>query len=92
MGSIDRILFQISNSAIVKRFLRILLISVLSIIAGAVLISYIAYHSFSPESKDASVAESNLEYFQDSYQQARDSFLKCVYDAGRHCDTNGFIG
>ncbi len=59
-----------------KKILKIILISLLSLILVVLVGLHIAYHSFSPNDKGVEVKEANLAYFQESYEECRQSFLE----------------
>jgi len=58
-----------------KRILKVLLYSILGIIIAGLIISYIAYWSFSPGIKSIEVKDADLVFFQESYPDARNEFL-----------------
>jgi len=60
---------------LVKKILKVLLYTLLGIIAAALLGSYIYFASFSPGDKGVPITESNLVYCQDRYDDCRESFL-----------------
>jgi len=58
-----------------KKVLKILLYGLAVLVVGAIIVSYIAYSSFSPSLKGIEPNESDLAYFLDSYDDCRDAFL-----------------
>jgi len=59
-----------------KKFLRILVLSLISLILVLLVGLHIAYHSFSPDDKGLDVNDTNLAYFQESYDECRQAFLE----------------
>ena len=66
-----------------KKILKISLYSLLVIILGAVATLHIVFHTYSPDDKGISVDAPNLVYFQESYEECRQSFLT---EAGKVTD------
>ena len=59
-----------------KKFLKILVISLIALTLVILVGLHIAYHSFSPDDKGVQVNEKNLVYFQESYDECRHAFLE----------------
>ncbi len=74
-----------------KKVLKFILFSLLSIIFLALAGLHISYHSFSPGDKDIPVDESNLVYFQDSYHDVRQAFLDGAREAAENDDQTNVI-
>lgn len=58
-----------------KKILKIFLYSLLVIILSAVATLHIVFHAYSPDDKGVSVDAHNMEYFQETYEECRQSFL-----------------
>ncbi len=59
-----------------KKILKVILISLLSLILVGLIGLHVAYHSFSSDDKGLEAEEGNLVYFQESYEECRQSFLQ----------------
>ena len=59
-----------------KKFLKILVLSLIALILVILVGLHIVYHSFSPDDKELQVNEKNLAYFQESYDECRQAFLE----------------
>jgi hypothetical protein len=59
-----------------KKILKVVLISLLSLILVGLIGLHVAYHSFSSDDKGLEAEEGNLVYFQESYEECRQSFLQ----------------
>jgi len=70
-----------------KKILRITLFSLLGLILVALAGLHIMYHTFSPDDKGIPVNESNLVYFQESYDDCRTSFLDLASEAMMRFDS-----
>lgn len=57
-----------------KKFLRYFLISLLAILLILFVSIHISYHTFSPGDKGITVNESNLVYYNESYEECRQAF------------------
>ena len=66
---------SISKTLVMKKILKIFLYSLLVIIFGAIATVHIIFHTYSPDDKGVSVNAPNLVYFQESYDDCRQSFL-----------------
>ncbi len=58
-----------------KKILKIFLYTILVLIIVVLATVHIIYHSFSPDDKGVSMSAPNLVYFQESYDECRQSFL-----------------
>lgn len=61
-----------------KKILKIFLYSILIIIVGGFIFFYIYYQSYSPERDDIDINKEYLVYFQETYDESRNSFLADV--------------
>jgi len=61
-----------------KKILKIFLYSILIIIVGGFIFFYIYYQSYSPERDDIDINKEDLVYFQETYDESRNSFLADV--------------
>lgn len=59
-----------------KKILKVVLISLLSLILVGLTGLHIAYHSFSSDDKGLEAEEENLVYFQESYEECKQAFLQ----------------
>ena len=59
-----------------KKFLKILVLSLIALILVILVGLHIAYHSFSPDDAGLKVNETNLAFFQQSYDECRRAFLE----------------
>ena len=68
-----------------KKILKVILLSLITIIVVGLFFLHISYHAFSPGDKGVAVDKNNLVYFQESYEDCRQAFLteaKSVAAAG----------